>query len=192
MIYLASASPRRRELLDQIGVSYALLPVAVDEQISGGESAEAYVERLARAKAAAGWQTLQRNPDAPPVLAADTAVVVDDRILGKPEDRDDGLAMLAALSGRCHRVLTAVALMDGRQTRMAINTTEVCFRTLSAAERAAYWSTGEALDKAGAYAIQGRAAKYISRIDGSYSGVVGLPLFETAELLRAAGIEVDV
>lgn len=192
MIYLASASPRRRELLDQIGVSYAVLPVAVDEQVGVGESAAAYVERLARAKATAGWKTVQQNPDVPPVLAADTAVVVDDRILGKPRDRDDGLAMLATLSGRCHRVLTAVALIDGRQTRVAVNTTEVCFRILSAAERAAYWSTGEPLDKAGAYALQGLAAQYISRINGSYSGVVGLPLFETAELLRAAGIEMSV
>jgi septum formation protein len=191
MIYLASASPRRRELLDQIGISYTLLPVDVDERVIAGESAETYVKRLARSKAATGWTTVQRRADVYPVLAADTAVVVDDRILGKPADREDGLAMLAALSGRCHRVLTAVALTDGQQARVVMNATEVCFRTLSAAERMAYWTTGEPIDKAGAYAIQGRAAQYISRINGSYSSVVGLPLFETAGLLQAAGIDVS-
>jgi len=125
-----------------------------------------------------------------PVVAADTAVVIDNRILGKPRDQADGLAMLAALSGRCHQVLTAVAVADQNRVRLALSQTEVCFRELSAAECLAYWHCGEAVDKAGAYAIQGRAAMYISHISGSYSGVVGLPLYETAGLLQAAGIDV--
>lgn len=188
MIYLASASPRRRELLEQIGVGYTLVHVDVDEQVLAGELPEPYVRRLAQAKAVAGLK-LVSGPY--PVLAADTAVVIDDRILGKPADQAEGLAMLAALSGRCHQVLTAVALADQHQVRLAVSRTEVCFRHLSDAECLAYWMSGEAVDKAGGYAIQGRAAMYITRINGSYSGVVGLPLYETACLLQEGGVELD-
>jgi septum formation protein len=187
-IYLASGSPRRRELLRQIGVSYRLIDTAVDETAFKDEAPLAYVSRLAAAKANAGWQC-SRDPDDAPVLAADTAVVLDGSILGKPRDQGDALDMLRRLSGRSHEVLTAVALrcaagLDGRVSRSVVT-----FRSIDAAEAGAYWDTGEPRDKAGAYAIQGRAATFIADLRGSYSGVMGLPLFETAELLRAAGHE---
>ena len=185
LIYLASGSPRRRELLRQIGVSYRLIDTAVDETALEDEAPLAYVSRLAAAKANAGWQC-SREPDDAPVLAADTAVVLDGSILGKPRDQADALDMLRRLSGRSHEVLTAVALrsaagLDGRVSRSVVT-----FRSIDAAEAGAYWDTGEPSDKAGAYAIQGRAAVFIADLRGSYSGVMGLPLFETAELLRAA------
>ncbi|HWW29860.1 MAG TPA: Maf family protein [Steroidobacteraceae bacterium] len=184
-IYLASGSPRRRELLRQIGVSYRLIDTAVDETALEDEAPLAYVSRVAAAKANAGWQC-SREPDDAPVLAADTAVVLDGSILGKPRDQADALDMLRRLSGRSHEVLTAVALrsaagLDGRVSRSVVT-----FRSIDAAEAGAYWDTGEPRDKAGAYAIQGRAAVFIADLRGSYSGVMGLPLFETAELLRAA------
>jgi len=186
-IYLASASPRRRELLRQIGVVYRLLPVAVDETPLPKETPYAYVARLARAKAEAGVCALGRRRPAP-VLGADTAVVVDGAILGKPEDRDEGLAMLARLSGREHRVLSAVALATEERDALQVQESRVRFRELSPAERTAYWDSGEPWDKAGGYGIQGRAAAFITELHGSYSSVMGLPLFETAELLRAFGI----
>jgi septum formation protein len=184
-IYLASGSPRRRELLRQIGVSYRVIDTAVDETALEDEAPLAYVSRVAAAKANAGWQC-SREPDDAPVLAADTAVVLDGSILGKPRDQADALDMLRRLSGRSHEVLTAVALrsaagLDGRVSRSVVT-----FRSIDAAEAGAYWDTGEPRDKAGAYAIQGRAAVFIADLRGSYSGVMGLPLFETAELLRAA------
>jgi len=184
-IYLASGSPRRRVLLRQIGVSYRLIDTAVDETALEDEAPLAYVSRVAAAKANAGWQC-SREPDDAPVLAADTAVVLDGSILGKPRDQADALDMLRRLSGRSHEVLTAVALrsaagLDGRVSRSVVT-----FRSIDAAEAGAYWDTGEPRDKAGAYAIQGRAAVFIADLRGSYSGVMGLPLFETAELLRAA------
>ena len=184
-IYLASGSPRRRELLRQIGVSYRLIDTAVDETALEDEAPLAYVSRVAAAKANAGWQC-SREPDDAPVLAADAAVVLDGSILGKPRDQADALDMLRRLSGRSHEVLTAVALrsaagLDGRVSRSVVT-----FRSIDAAEAGAYWDTGEPRDKAGAYAIQGRAAVFIADLRGSYSGVMGLPLFETAELLRAA------
>jgi septum formation protein len=186
-VYLASGSPRRRELLRQIGVSFRVVGAAVDEEVRLAETAPAYVLRLAAAKADAAWE---RNRDATdvPVLAADTAVVLDGRILGKPADRQDAEGMLHRLSGRTHEVLTAVALRtaDGLQSR--ISRSEVTFRNIAAGEAQAYWETGEPSDKAGAYAIQGRAAIFIADLRGSYSGVMGLPLFETAELLHNAGI----
>ena len=186
-LYLASASPRRRELLRQIGVAYRRLPVEVDETPLPGESPGDYVARLALAKARTGWRTLGRRAPRP-VLGADTAVVVDAVILGKPRDRDEGLAMLARLSGREHRVLSAVALADATRDAVRVQESRVRFRELTAAERAVYWNSGEPLDKAGGYAIQGRAAAFIAELRGSYSGVMGLPLFETAELLREFGI----
>jgi septum formation protein len=186
-IYLASGSPRRRELLRQIGVRFRVLGAAVEEAVFAGETGEAYVARLAAAKADAGWE---RHPEAgrAPVLAADTAVILDGGILGKPSDREDGEAMLRRLSGRTHVVLTAVALRtaDGRRAR--ISRSEVTFRALADEEIRAYWKTGESGDKAGGYAVQGAAAVFIADLRGSFSGVMGLPLFETAELLREAGV----
>ncbi|MDE2089254.1 MAG: septum formation inhibitor Maf [Gammaproteobacteria bacterium] len=186
-IYLASASPPRRVLLEQIGVRHAPLPVTVDERRRPRETPERYVERVALAKARAGWRTVQRR-DPRTVLGADTAVVVDGEVLGKPRGRAHALAMLERLSGRSHRVLTAVALVNGREaTRLSAST--VTFRPTTAGERAAYWDSGEPRDKAGAYAVQGRAALFIACIEGSYSGVMGLPLYETGELLREFGID---
>ena len=186
-IYLASASPRRRELLRQIGVAFCLLPVAVDETPLPGETPDAYVARLARDKARAGARALGRRRSAP-VLGADTAVVVDGAILGKPSDRDEGLAMLARLSGREHRVLSAVALATEERDAVKVRESRVRFRDLSPAECRTYWDSGEPWDKAGGYGIQGRAAAFIVELRGSYSGVMGLPLFETAELLHEFSI----
>lgn len=186
-VYLASGSPRRRELLQQIGVSFRVVGTAVDEAVLPGETPAAYVTRLAAAKADAGWDRSRDAADAP-VLAADTAVVLEGKILGKPANRQDAEGMLRQLSGRTHEVLTAIALrtVNGLQSR--ISRSEVTFRSIAEAEAEAYWETGEASDKAGAYAIQGRAAIFIADLRGSYSGVMGLPLFETAELLSEAGV----
>jgi septum formation protein len=184
-VYLASGSPRRRELLQQIGVVFRVIEAAVDETALKDEAPLDYVSRLAAAKANAGWQR-SRTPAAAPVLAADTAVVLDGTILGKPRDRDDALDMLRRLSGRSHEVFTAVALRAGAGLNIKVSRSVVTFRSIDAAEAGAYWESGEAHDKAGAYAIQGRAAIFISELRGSYSGVMGLPLFETAELLRSA------
>ncbi len=185
-IYLASTSPRRRELLRQIGVAYRLLPVAVDETLLVEERPHEYVARLALDKAQAGCAALGRRQPAP-VLGADTAVVVAGSILGKPRDREEGLAMLARLSGREHQVLSAVALATPMQKMVKVQESRVRFRQLTEAECAAYWDSGEPGDKAGGYGIQGRAAAFIAELHGSYSGVMGLPLFETAELLREFG-----
>mgnify|MGYP003608932019 CR=1 FL=1 len=188
-VYLASASPRRRELLRQIGVSYRRLPVAVDETPVIGESPHAYVSRLALLKAQTGLQRLNpRQSQRRPVLGADTAVILDGAILGKPGNRTEGLAMLARLAGREHQVLTAVALATKARIAVKVQESRVRFRELSPAECAAYWDTGEPGDKAGGYAIQGRAATFITELHGSYSGVMGLPLFETAELLQEFGL----
>lgn len=188
-LYLASASPRRRELLDQIGVPHEVRPVDLDESRRAAESPRDYVLRLARAKAEAAWERFARAENRP-VLAADTAVVLGEAILGKPRDRLDALRILEQLSGRTHSVLTAVALRDGRGLAEHLNESRVTFRHLLSGEAERYWEAGEAADKAGAYAVQGTAAVFIERIEGSFSGVMGLPLFETAELLRAAGIHV--
>jgi septum formation protein len=183
-IALASRSPRRRELLAQIGVRHRVVDVDVDESPRPAEVAAEYVLRLALAKARAGTGRVAGLP----VLGADTAVVVDDAILGKPADREDAMAMLRRLSAREHRVLTAVALVGDREaTRLSVS--HVRFRAIAAGEAAAYWATGEPADKAGAYAIQGLGALFVESLSGSYSGVMGLPLYETAELLRHAGID---
>ncbi|MEE8514029.1 MAG: Maf family protein [Gammaproteobacteria bacterium] len=185
-VFLASRSPRRRVLLEQLGVSYEIIDIEVEETWDGKESARAYVTRLALAKAVAGWEKV-KGLKAPAVFAADTVVVLDDKILGKARAKDEALTMLRALSGRTHQVYTAVALVGTRQT-VRVTVSRVSFCPLSEAECLAYWETGEPLGKAGGYAIQGRAGAFIDRIEGSYSGVVGLPLYETAQLLRAAGI----
>jgi len=184
VLLLASASPRRRELLLQLGVPHIARGADVDETPQPAESAHDYVARIATAKASA----LRHGESSLPVLGADTVVVLDRVIYGKPRGRDDALAMLARLSGRVHEVLTAVALADGRGVALAVNVSAVRFRTLGAQECRDYWDSGEPQDKAGSYAIQGFAAAFIESLHGSYSGVMGLPLFETAGLLRAAGV----
>lgn len=192
-IYLASRSPRRRELLSQIGVRYHLLlfrvrpdaPPDVDENLLPGEAPDAYVERVARAKAEAGWKLLRlRNLPLAPVLAADTTVALGSTIFAKPADRKEAAEMLAALSGQRHEVLTAVALKRDDDLHSSLSRSEVQFKKLTPEEIAQYAATGEGDDKAGAYAIQGRAARFIVELHGSYSGVMGLPLYETAQLLE--------
>ncbi len=185
-VYLASGSPRRRELLLQIGVAFRVLRPQVDESPHAGEAPEAFVTRLAADKAEAGW--LLRSALDVPVLAADTAVVLAGEILGKPADRRDGESMLRRLSGRTHEVLTAVTLKSPATMATRLSRSSVTFRALAPSEGRAYWDTGEPSDKAGGYAIQGMAALFIAGLSGSFSGVMGLPLFETAELLREADV----
>jgi septum formation protein len=187
VIYLASRSPRRRMLLNQIGISHSLLEIDIDERQRPDEDPVSYVSRLAREKAEAG-AALVTGGASLPVLGADTSVVVNNRVLGKPEDREHGLWMLRQLSGRTHQVYTAVAL-NWRGIHTELSCSEVSFRMLSEVEMAAYWASGEPADKAGGYAIQGIGARFISMLHGSYSGVMGLPLFETAELLSRNGIQ---
>lgn len=187
MIVLASASPRRAQLLQQIGVQHRVMPAQLEERRLGGESVEQCVRRLAESKA---LQVQARLAEACPVLGADTVVVLDGELLGKPADRAEGLAMLARLSGRTHEVLSAVALASAERVRCCVARSEVRFRALSAQECAAYWDSGEPCDKAGGYAIQGLAAVFVAELRGSFSAVVGLPLFETAELLTQAGVPI--
>ena len=183
MLYLASQSPRRRELLEQIGVSYKVIQVDVDETWHPGETAEDYVQRIALAKASAGHVDHPRQP----VLGADTSVVLDGQPLGKPGDREEALEMLLALSGRDHVVLSAVALIYEKHY-YRLSESHVQFRRIGREEAMAYWDTGEPADKAGAYAIQGLGALFIRHISGSYSGIMGLPLYETGEILTEAGL----
>jgi septum formation protein len=191
-IYLASRSPRRRELLAQVGVRYHLLLFRervgekpdVDESALPGEAPAAYVERLARAKVDAGWRRmLQRNLPPAPVLAADTTVALDGKIFGKPDNRAHAEEILAALAGKRHEVLTAVAVKNHDRLEAALSTSEVVLKALSKDEIAQYVASGEGDDKAGAYGIQGRAARFVVEIRGSYSGIMGLPLYETGQLL---------
>ncbi|MCC6610876.1 MAG: septum formation inhibitor Maf [Burkholderiales bacterium] len=192
-IYLASRSARRRELLKQIGVSFEVLLLRehwsratdVDETVHPGETPADYVERVATAKAETGWlRVMQRSLPRLPVLAADTTVCIGTRIFGKPANRHEAVAMLMELSGCEHRVLTAVAVRFDAAAECSLNESVVRFRELSETEVQQYVDTGESFDKAGGYAIQGRAAMFIPEILGSYSGVMGLPLYETAMLLR--------
>ncbi|MCB1755712.1 MAG: septum formation inhibitor Maf [Gammaproteobacteria bacterium] len=186
VLRLASASPRRRELLEQIGLCVDVVAADIDERLLPGESAASYVERLARHKA----QTVfGRQPDLP-VLAADTAIVLDDVVFGKPDDAQDAARMLAKLSGKTHKVLTGTAIVYKGKTSSVVVTTRVTFAALSDTDIDAYCATGEPIGKAGAYAIQGLGAILVQRIQGSYSNVVGLPLYETARLLAPAGIDV--
>lgn len=191
LIYLASQSPRRRELLSRIGVAHEIVAAVIDESPHPGESPEIYVIRMALAKARMGASRLMQGRR--PVLGADTTVVVDGEILGKPSNRADGVAMLRRLAGRSHQVLTAVALidpddLDHAASRLSIST--VTFREIGDAECQAYWQTGEPADKAGGYGIQGYAAIFIKHLEGSFSGVMGLPLYETAELMQEFEINV--
>lgn len=195
-IYLASRSPRRRELLTQIGVRFDLLlfranpreDAEVSEDCLPGETPDAYVVRVAQAKARFGADLLKRRPLVPhPVLAADTTLDVDGEIIAKPRDAADAEAILGRLSGRSHRVLTAIAMARGERIEYRLSVSEVRFRSLSASEIRRYVQTGDPMDKAGAYGIQGRAAVFVEEIRGSHSGIVGLPLCETALLLREFG-----
>ncbi|MFZ9666927.1 MAG: Maf family protein [Steroidobacteraceae bacterium] len=190
-ICLASASPRRGELLRQIGVSYVVQPADLDEAERAGESPAEYVERLARAKAEWVWQARQQaRLELLPVLGSDTTVTVDGLVLGKPQDEAALLSTFSRLSGREHEVLSAVALVTASGIQARLSRTRVRFRVITADEARSYWATGEPCDKAGGYAIQGYGAVFIESIAGSYSGVMGLPLAETAELLVAAGVQV--
>jgi len=184
-LYLASSSPRRREILDALGLQFTVKSVDVDERRMDGETAQQMVLRLAAAKAVAAAVGASEL-----VIGADTAVVLDGDVLGKPRDQDDAVAMLLRLSGQCHQVVTGVALLGPEGTRSAVSVTEVRFRDISRDEADLYWQSGEPCDKAGAYGIQGIGGMFVEAIDGSYSGVVGLPVFETCRLLRAAGIDV--
>ena len=189
-ICLASASPRRGELLRQIGVSYVVQPANLDEAERSGESPAEYVERLARAKAEWVWQARQQSRLEPlPVLGSDTTVTVNGLVLGKPRDEAALLNTFAQLSGREHEVLSAVALVTASGIHARLSRTRVRFRVVTCDEVRTYWATGEPRDKAGGYAIQGYGAVFIESIAGSYSGVMGLPLAETAELLVAARVQ---
>ena len=190
MIYLASQSPRRRELLQQVGVKFELLIPDVNEVPLPKERPADYVTRIARIKAEVAWmRVMEGRLPRRPVLAADTTVALGRRIFGKPGNRQEAEAMLAQLSGRRHRVYTAVAVACDDRLEQRLSVSTVQFRTLTEDEIRRYAASGEPLDKAGAYAIQGRAAAFIAGISGSYSGVMGLPLYETAELLAAFGID---
>ena len=186
-IYLASQSPRRRELLEQIGIYPKVVTADIDEQPHPNEAPAEYVIRLALEKAGAVHAMLSEG-EMLPVLAADTSVVVDNKILGKPQNYDDALAMMQQLSDRTHKVLTGVALVDNKKISSRLSVSNVTFRPVNEKEAQAYWDSGEPQDKAGGYAIQGLGAMFISRLEGSYSGVMGLPLFETADLLQLAGV----
>lgn len=194
-LYLASQSPRRRELLTQLGVRYELLLAGGDEDAEAleavlrGESPDDYVQRVCALKAEAAQRRRERRGLPPcPILTSDTTVCRGGDILGKPGDAAEAAAMLASLSGTTHRVLTAVTVVSTLGARHALSISDVTFRPVSAAEIDRYVASGEPLGKAGAYGIQGRAAEFIERISGSYSGIMGLPLFETAALLREAGL----
>jgi len=195
-VYLASQSPRRRELLKQIGINFETLllrsslsrKLDVDETPRKNESPEVHVQRVCQEKVNAGWRFLQsRNLFPLPVLAADTSVILDGKIIGKPQDREQAAATLRVLSGRQHQILSAVAVSFEERTEMRLSVSKVTMAKISEERIRRYILTSEPLDKAGAYAIQGHAAVFVQHIDGSYSGVMGLPLFETAELLQIFG-----
>ena len=190
-LYLASQSPRRKELLASLGVDFEVLPVEVDEQPFTLEGAEDYVARVAKDKARAGLDTLaQRGEGGALVIGSDTAVVVDRDILGKPRNFDDFADMMDKLSDRAHSVMTAVALATHQGVDVQVVTSRVVFAELMPEQVRAYWESGEPTDKAGGYAIQGLASVFIKRIEGSYSAIVGLPLRETARLLTAHGVPI--
>ena len=186
-IHLASSSPRRHEILTAMGLRFTAAGVDIDETRYEGEPVADMVVRLAIAKAAAARENLDQSL---PIIGADTAVVIGDQVLGKPGSQDEAVQMLASLSGRSHTVLTGVALDYAGVVRTTTSLTEVRFREISPDEAQSYWQSGEPLDKAGAYAVQGVAGIFVEELSGSYSGVVGLPVFETAALLADAGLEV--
>jgi len=196
-VYLASSSPRRRELLTQLGVCFDVLHPNVDERALAGESAEQFVTRLALEKARAGWELIQQQGKLPrPVIGADTCIVLADELIGKPNDKPHYEQVMNKLSGATHQVYSAVAIagstarMRNLEEKYRLSRSSVEFRDISEQEREIYWQSGEPADKAGGYAIQGLAAAFVKNIHGSYSGIVGLPLYETAELLQAFGVNV--
>ncbi|MFC3532597.1 Maf family protein [Vogesella facilis] len=189
-LYLASGSPRRREILEGLGLHLERIHADIDETVLPGEEAVAYTERLAREKAAAGWQVVSNCGLPPhPLLAADTTVVLDGEIYGKPADAADARRMLQAFSGRSHQVVTSVAVRLGDELQLATSVTDVSFKPLADDEIQRYIDSNEPFDKAGAYGIQGRAAVFVAGIEGSYTGVVGLPVYETAQLLGKFGFQ---
>ncbi len=190
LIYLVSQSPRRRELLLQLGIKHEVVAAEIDEAPHLGEPAAHYVTRMALAKARAGRASLLRADK--PLLGADTSVVVAGEILGKPRDEADAFRMLRALSGQTHQVISSVALVDAAAEASRISVSQVTFRDVSDAEARAYWRSGEPQDKAGGYGIQGLGALFVERLEGSYSGVMGLPLFETAALMGEFGIQLPM
>lgn len=187
MLHLASQSPRRAELLTRLGLDFGRIDLDIPEHRQPGESAEGYVRRVAREKAGAGLLKVMTVPGAV-VLGADTEVILDDEVFGKPADAADAAGMLRRLSGRTHLVISAVSVVSAAREAQAVSVSEVSFAELSDADIAAYVASGEAMGKAGAYGIQGRAEQYVTRLSGSFSGVMGLPLHETAGLLRAFGV----
>ena len=189
-LYLASASPRRREILQQLGLAFQSLPQAIDESRLPGEAPAAFVQRLARGKAESALAALGNRPGAL-CLGSDTTVVCDGEIFEKPEDAADARRILGALSGKTHQVLTAVALASAGFSEVLLSTSAVTFRELDDAEIDAYWATGEPADKAGAYGIQGLGAMFVTSISGSYSAIMGLPVAETVNLLARVGITVE-
>ena len=190
-IYLASRSPRRRQLLKQVGISFEMRPVNIDEMMEKGETPADYVCRMARAKAEQGWLSLmQRKLPLRPLLAADTVVVLRGKIIGKPDSLAHGRKMLSSLSGQTHKVLTAVAVISKDKIQESLSTTTIRFRDISQSEITNYLNGTEAHDRAGSYAMQGRAAVFIIKISGSHSGALGLPIFETAQLLEKFNIEI--
>ena len=190
-IYLASRSPRRRQLLKQIGVNFEMRPVSIDETLEKGEAPADYVCRMARAKAELGWlKLIQRRLPLRPLLAADTVVVFRGKIIGKPDSLAHGRKMLSTLSGQTHKVLTAVAVVAKDKIQESLSTTTIRFRDISQSEITSYLNGTESHDRAGSYAMQGRAAIFIIKISGSYSGALGLPIFETAQLLEKFNIKI--
>ena len=184
-LYLASTSPRRRELLRQIGVQQKALSVQVDESSHSNESPQHYVQRLSKAKAESGWRFVQENGlPSLPVLGSDTTVVLDGKILGKPANQEQCVSSLLSLSGKTHQVMTAVSIKQADRVETVLSVTDVTFFVLSEVDAIRYWSTGEPQDKAGGYGIQGYGAVFVEKISGSYSGVVGLPIEKTVELLK--------
>jgi septum formation protein len=191
-LILASASPRRKELLEQLGVKFHVHAVDMDESMLPGETVLQHVKRLALEKARLGFEQISQQGNDPAVLAADTVVEIGGEVLGKPENRQQAAVFLTRLSGKKHKVHTAVAVVTGTKELTEISSSEVEFTTLSEQKIAAYVATGEPLDKAGAYAIQGIAAQFIVNLNGSYSGVMGLPLYETALLFSACGVSCGI
>lgn len=190
-IYLASRSPRRRDLLRAMGIQFKPIDVSVDEQPMPSEPALDQVRRLAAAKAQAGWRVVMtRKLPHKPVLGADTLVVLDQRVFAKPANKEDYYDTLRSLSGRCHHVMTGIAVTHSRRTESTISLSEVCFDTLSEDRIESYWRSGEPRDKAGGYGIQGKAASFVKSISGSYTGIVGLPLYELGQLLAEFDIDV--
>ncbi|WP_455220449.1 Maf family protein [Kaarinaea lacus] len=195
-IYLASQSPRRRALIEQLGIHYQTLDVDVDESPQPGEIPADFVTRLALEKARAGWQLVAKQ--SVPVVGADTCILLDQHIVGKPENREEGIQLLKRYSGRAHQVVTGIAIVGpklGQQgtdivQHVRINTSTVTFRVVTNEECEQYWETGEPIGKAGGYAIQGKAAIFIEKLEGSYTGVMGLPLCEFAELISLFGIKI--